>query len=157
MSFTYSRILPKRLYTTVNSYTSTAMKVHCAIFSPQPHLKFCNQSQCSSTLDLHKIFIVSFTVFTRSLIVKRQIASISRRELFRCDEAFENEIAAYRYLIPVFRKHYPHQVPYPICLFAGKDCDGEVVILEDLCESGYQMVNRLQGLDYDHCKIVVKV
>ncbi|KAG4073260.1 hypothetical protein HA402_008606 [Bradysia odoriphaga] len=96
------------------------------------------------------------SVFTRTLIVKRQIASLSRRQLFRCDEAFENEIAAYCHLIPVFREHYPHQVPYPLCFFAGKDNDGEVVILEDLCESGYKMVNRLKGLDYDHCKIVVQ-
>ncbi|KAJ6635338.1 hypothetical protein Bhyg_13923 [Pseudolycoriella hygida] len=94
--------------------------------------------------------------FTRTLIVKRQIASISRRELFRCDEAFENEIAAYCHLVPVFRQHYPQHVPFPICLFAGRDSDGEVVILEDLCESGYKMVNRLKGLDYSHCKIVVQ-
>lgn len=89
--------------------------------------------------------------------MKRQIPSVSRRELFRCDEAFENEIAAYCHVIPVFRKNFPQQVPYPICLFAGKDIDGEVVVLEDLCETGYKMVNRLKGLDYDHCKIVVQV
>lgn len=108
---------------------------------------------------MHKVLPSSFMfpAFTRSLIVKRQIASISRRELFRCDEAFENEIAAYCHLIPVFRNYFPNEVPYPICLFAGKDCDGEVVVLEDLCESGYKMVNRLKGLDYDHCKIVVQV
>lgn len=104
-----------------------------------------------------KIFFLLFTVFTRSLIVKRQIASVSRRELFRCDEAFENEIAAYCHLIPVFRKYFPSQVPYPICLFAGVDDEGELIILEDLCESGYKMVDRLKGLDYDHCKIVVQV
>lgn len=89
--------------------------------------------------------------------MKRQIASLSRRELFRCDEAFENEISAYCHLIPVFRENFPQQVPYPICLFAGKDSDGEVIVLEDLCESGYRMVDRLRGLDYDHCKIVVQV
>lgn len=98
------------------------------------------------------------TEYSRTIIVKRQIPSTSRRQLFRCDEAFINEIAAYCNLIPIFRQFATKShVPYPQCLFAGTDNDGEVVVLEDLRVAGYQMVDRLKGLDYDHCKVVMQV
>ena len=42
-------------------------------------------------------------------------------------------------------------------MFAGQDTNGDIVVLEDLCQSGYKMVDRLKGLDYDHCKIVLQV
>jgi Ecdysteroid kinase-like family len=81
----------------------------------------------------------------------------ARRELFRCDPAFENEIAAYRHLMPVLKKFSNNNLPYPSCLFAGHDQDGEIIAMEDLSEQGYTMANRLQGLDFEHCALVLKV
>lgn len=101
--------------------------------------------------------MIFFTVYHRQFIVKRQIPSISRRQLFRCNEAFSNEISAYCHLISTFRTFTKGMVPYPQCIFAGYDDHGDAVILEDLRQSGYRMVNRLKGLDYEHCKIVMKV
>lgn len=40
----------------------------------------------------------------RHLIVKRQIANLERRQLFRCDQAFLNEIGAYCDVIPKLRQ-----------------------------------------------------
>lgn len=43
------------------------------------------------------------------------------------------------------------------CLFAGADQNGELIVLDDLKQYGYRMANRLKGLDYNHCKIVLQV
>lgn len=95
--------------------------------------------------------------YCRSLIVKRQIACTTRRQLFRCDEAFSNEIAAYSHLVPAFQEFTVQtNLPYPICLYAGMDDYGELVVMEDLRETGYKMVDRLKGLDYAHCKVVMQ-
>uniref|UniRef100_A0A1B0CSX9 CHK kinase-like domain-containing protein n=2 Tax=Lutzomyia longipalpis TaxID=7200 RepID=A0A1B0CSX9_LUTLO len=95
--------------------------------------------------------------YQRKLIVKRQISSISRRQLFRCDEAFANEIAAYTKVLPHLRRFSGNRLPYPKCLFAGfDDAEKEVIIFEDLCESGFEMEDRLKGLDYAHCSLVMK-
>lgn len=90
--------------------------------------------------------------------MKRQIPCEYRRELFRCKIAFENEIAAYQQIIPLFRDIVTHITnPYPECMFAGQDEHGDAVMLEDLRESNFKMVNRLVGLDLEHSKIVMKV
>ena len=95
--------------------------------------------------------------YTTSLIIKRQIADAKRRELFRCDKAFENEIAAYSYLIPVLKKFSNDNLPYPQLLFAGKDSLGEIIAMEDLSQQGYKMANRIEGLDFEHCSLALKV
>jgi Ecdysteroid kinase-like family len=101
---------------------------------------------------------VSCTDLQKYLIVKRQIPSRSRRELFRCDAAFGNEIAAYCQLIPILKKFSRIELPLPECIFAGVDDDGgEIVVLEDLTEVGYGMADRFKGLDYLQCSVVMKV
>ncbi|GAB0091880.1 uncharacterized protein DMENIID0001_067710 [Sergentomyia squamirostris] len=95
--------------------------------------------------------------YQRKLIVKRQISSISRRQLFRCDEAFANEIAAYTKVLPLLRRFSGNRLPYPRCLFAGVDeHQKEAIILEDLCESAFEMEDRLKGLDYPRCSLVIQ-
>lgn len=98
--------------------------------------------------------------YQRSLIVKRQIPNLARRKLYRCDQAFANEINAYTEITPQFykiAKTIDLAIPFVDCLFAGLDELGEIVVLEDLRSMGYRMANRLKGLDYMHCKIVVQV
>lgn len=99
-------------------------------------------------------FVVEFMT---SLIIKRQIACKTRRELFRCDEAFANEITAYCQLVPVLKKFCRDSIPVPVCLFAGTDLLGDIVVLEDLNRQGFKMRNRLKGLDFEHCRVVMKV
>lgn len=91
------------------------------------------------------------------MIIKRHILDKKRRELFRCDYAFANEIAAYCHLIPVLKNFTIETLPYPECLFAGCDEAGEIIAMEDLTQTNYQMVKRQQGLDFEHCSVVLKV
>jgi hypothetical protein len=49
------------------------------------------------------------------------------------------------------------ELPLPDCIFAGVDGDGEIVVLEDLTDVGYGMADRLKGLDYQQCSVVMKV
>lgn len=91
------------------------------------------------------------------MIIKRHILDKKRRELFRCDYAFANEIAAYCHLMPVLKTFSHDSLPYPNCLFAGCDEAGEIIAMEDLTHHGYKMVNRQQGLDFEHCSVVLKV
>lgn len=102
------------------------------------------------------LFAISLE-YSTSLIIKRQIEDIKRRELFRCDNAFTNEIAAYCHLIPVLKTFSNDSLPYPNCLFAGCDDRGEIIAMEDLSRHGYQMANRVQGLDFEHCSLVMRV
>ncbi|XP_061392000.1 uncharacterized protein LOC133327499 [Musca vetustissima] len=90
-----------------------------------------------------------------SVIIKRQIPSLSRRQLYRCDEAFCNEIMAYNHVIPLLDRYMSESV-FPKCFYAGHDDVGEIIVLEDLKEIGYRMQNRLTGLDLNFCELVMK-
>lgn len=92
--------------------------------------------------------------------MKRQIENLARRKLFRCDQAFANEIVAYTKVTPKFHQIADNiglPIPFVDCLFAGADDLGEMIVLDDLKLFGYRMANRLKGLDYKHCKIVLQV
>lgn len=104
------------------------------------------------------------------MIAKRPILRRSRRQLFRCDEAFANEIAAFTLLVPQLEAIDVRALPFPRCLFAGTDAAGALIVLEDLRSTlpsiggtniggggGYMMVDRLRGLDYTHCRLVMQV
>lgn len=84
---------------------------------------------------------------------------MARRQLFRCDVAFLNEMSAYAHVVPCMREFVTNSsyLPLPQCLFAGADAYGDLIALEDLVPSGHRMANRLKGLDYSHCKIVMQV
>uniref|UniRef100_A0A1I8P5Y5 CHK kinase-like domain-containing protein n=2 Tax=Stomoxys calcitrans TaxID=35570 RepID=A0A1I8P5Y5_STOCA len=90
-----------------------------------------------------------------SIIIKRQIPSLSRRQLYRCDEAFCNEINAYNHIVPLLDRYMPDTI-FPKCFYAGHDGKGEIIVLEDLKEEGFRMQNRIKGLELNHCEIVMK-
>ncbi|XP_017109951.2 uncharacterized protein [Drosophila bipectinata] len=103
---------------------------------------------------------------TVTVIVKRQIASLSRRQLYRCEEAFSNEINAYRHLVPLLAAHSRQQL-FPVCHIADshdrgppQDSNGEagepIIVLQDLKTLGYQMKDRLVGLELGDCILVMK-
>lgn len=99
-------------------------------------------------------------VYERHLIVKRQIDNLERRQLFRSDLAFANEIIAYCSIVPKLKEisySDDQKLPFVECLYAGSDCIDDIIVLEDLKPLGYHMSNRLKGLDYQHCKIVLQV
>lgn len=112
-------------------------------------------------------FLIIFPVcldvdtYQRSLIVKRQLPNMARRELFRADRAFANEITSYTKVMPDFHRFADSialSIPFVNCLFAGNDEAGEdLIVLDDLKPYGFRMANRLKGLDYTHCKIALQV
>ncbi|XP_021705818.1 uncharacterized protein LOC5572842 [Aedes aegypti] len=95
-------------------------------------------------------------VFNISLIFKRQIVNLQRRKLFRADEAFANEINAYGQLVPVMRRFSQDQLPFPVCHYAGKDTEGDLIVMEDLTCSGFYMVDRRRNLSYRQCRTVLE-
>ncbi|XP_002028025.2 uncharacterized protein LOC6602998 isoform X1 [Drosophila persimilis] len=94
-----------------------------------------------------------------TVIVKRQIPSLSRRQLYRCEEAFSNEINAYRHLVPLLRR-YSQQPLFPLCHIAESHDQSEtgepIIVLQDLKALGYRMKDRLDGLELEHCLLVMK-
>lgn len=60
-------------------------------------------------------------------------------------------------MVPVFKKFSRNRLPFPNCLFAGTDHNGNIVVLEDLDIQGYKMANRLRGLNYEYCSVVMQV
>jgi Ecdysteroid kinase-like family len=59
--------------------------------------------------------------------------------------------------MPMMKEFTNDNLPYPRCLFAGHDHAGEIIAMEDLSVQGYTMANRVQGLDFEHCALVMKV
>ncbi|XP_030571430.1 uncharacterized protein LOC115770332 [Drosophila novamexicana] len=94
-----------------------------------------------------------------SVIIKRQIASISRRQLYRCGEAFTNEINVYQHVVPLLCR-YSQQPLFPQCHIAALDDGGPsgepIIVLQDLKALGFRMKNRLAGLELRHCLLVMK-
>ncbi|KAH8370343.1 hypothetical protein KR093_003119 [Drosophila rubida] len=94
-----------------------------------------------------------------SVIIKRQIASLSRRQLYRCEEAFTNEIQMYQHVVPLLCR-YSRQPMFPQCHLADKDdgsSNGEaIIVLQDLKALGFRMQNRLAGLELRQCLLVMK-
>ncbi|RZF32681.1 hypothetical protein LSTR_LSTR004109 [Laodelphax striatellus] len=94
--------------------------------------------------------------FRRVLLVKRQssgVGAVTTRRSKRSDPAFCNEAAAYDVVLPALRPP-PSQPPLPFaqCLYASS----HLLILHDLCQDGYVMADRRQGVDFHHCRLVLQ-
>lgn len=93
-----------------------------------------------------------------SIIYKCLPESILRREAFKSDELFCNEVAFYNKIWPAllsFQKQWNVHNPFksiPKCYLAQNDC----VVLKDLKREGYVMPDRRQGLSVEQCYFVLK-
>lgn len=95
-----------------------------------------------------------------SIIYKCLPESISRREAFKSDELFCNEVGFYTKIWPAlndFQKQWMHQVKTPFkaipkCYLAQND----LVILRDLREIGFVMPDRRNGLTVEQSYCVMK-
>ncbi|VVC94741.1 unnamed protein product [Leptidea sinapis] len=96
--------------------------------------------------------------WTGSIIYKCLPESILRREAFKSDELFCNEVAFYKKIWPKlssFQDHWNLAHPFrsiPTCYLAQND----LVILKDLKEQGFVMPDRRQGLTIEQCYVVLK-
>ncbi|XP_050355034.1 uncharacterized protein LOC126776500 [Nymphalis io] len=94
-----------------------------------------------------------------SIIYKCLPESILRREAFKSDELFCNEVAFYTKIWPALSKFQSQweKVTHPFksipkCYLAQND----LVILKDLKELGFVMPDRTQGLSLEQCYFVLK-
>lgn len=82
------------------------------------------------------------------LIVKTPLSSLEEKYGFM----YDNEVAFYNKFIPKTYNYIKHDLvpkhyssPIPRC-----------IVLEDLCNYGYKMVDRYDLLDLEHCKLYIK-
>lgn len=93
-----------------------------------------------------------------SIIYKCLPESIIRREAFKSDELFRNEVAFYNKIWPAlssFQSKWDVKNPFksiPKCYLARSDC----VVLKDLKQDGFVMPDRRQGLTIEECYTVMQ-
>lgn len=87
--------------------------------------------------------------YCKSFISKSLPRSEYHKEVFQTRELFANEATMYR-LLPILLGKKQKIVAN--CLFA----DTEQIILEDLKPQGFLLADRIEGLDFDHTKIVLE-
>lgn len=94
-----------------------------------------------------------------SIIYKCLPESVLRREAFKSDELFCNEVAFYNKIWPTLAKFESQwdKVTHPFksipkCYLAQSD----MVILKDLKQLGFVMPDRRQGLTIEQCYFVLK-
>ncbi|KDR23004.1 uncharacterized protein LOC110841346 isoform X2 [Zootermopsis nevadensis] len=81
-----------------------------------------------------------------------------RRQAFKSDVLFRNEVAFYTKTLPVlleFQASRDVSTPFRAAPRCYRACDTELV-LEDLCSRGFVMTDRKAGLDADHCKAAMR-
>ncbi|XP_063231564.1 uncharacterized protein LOC134536003 isoform X2 [Bacillus rossius redtenbacheri] len=90
----------------------------------------------------------------RSLIYKCLPADPARREAFKSDALFRNEVVFYTRALPALLAFQGQRDVFravPRCYLAQSD----VIVLEDLVARGFTMADRKAGLDHVHCKAVL--
>lgn len=93
-----------------------------------------------------------------SVIYKCLPESIARREAFKSDELFCNEVAFYNKIWPAlskFQSQWPIGNPFksiPTCYLARNDC----VVLKDLKQYGFVMPDRKKGLSVEQTHILLE-
>lgn len=96
--------------------------------------------------------------YRRSVVTKKQPANLARREMFRCGPVFRNETSVYCTVLPTFQRFFNNKVtfPFPKSLHADHKLRDDLIVLEDLGPEGFSMTNRIEGLDFDHCRLVLQ-
>ncbi|XP_046679503.1 uncharacterized protein LOC124366938 [Homalodisca vitripennis] len=93
-----------------------------------------------------------------SLVCKFQCENAQRRERFRTDFQFWNEVLVYQDIVPMFPINVLDILPQ---FYFGVSTlmeapENDVVILENLIPSGYRLTKERVFLDYDHCALVFR-
>lgn len=102
-------------------------------------------------------FKITDLIFT--WILKHQVSNANRNRIFRCREAFVNEIVAYSDIVPVLAGMLADdpQLPMPQVLFCDEKIEEKFLAFEDLFFNGFEMAQRDKGLDLKACSLIVKV
>jgi hypothetical protein len=98
-----------------------------------------------------------------NVVVKSPPDNVQRRETFGTMKLFEREVFVYAELLPIFvkfqtEKKVPESIGFfnfPKCYLAeyDRESDDAIIILEDLRDSGYKMVDKHIPINYEHAKL----
>ncbi|XP_055850062.1 uncharacterized protein LOC129914738 [Episyrphus balteatus] len=96
-------------------------------------------------------------IWEKSVICKRLPENIARREAYKSDKLFRNEVEFYTNIIPELIKFQRTRIAdtfqaIPKCYLARQD----LLIMEDLRTRGFKMPDRKNGLSIDEVKCVLK-
>ncbi|CAB3226322.1 unnamed protein product [Arctia plantaginis] len=97
------------------------------------------------------------------VVLKYMPESISRKLKFRAYDFYKNEIGFYEVVLPeLLRFQSTKNVKEPFdnyakLVFAQSDGSNDVICLEDANLHGFRGAVRQEGIDLDHCKIIMKV
>ncbi|ALC49699.1 CG2004 [Drosophila busckii] len=99
-----------------------------------------------------------------SLVLKLPPQNAIRRKQFFARACFEREILAYEQFLPLLQRYQEQQsVPasecfehYACCLLTRQDEPNECLVLEDLCQAGYQLHSRFEPLTPAHVRLVMR-
>ncbi|XP_063216108.1 uncharacterized protein LOC134527388 [Bacillus rossius redtenbacheri] len=101
--------------------------------------------------------------YSMSLIVKSLPPNIGRRKTFRSLDFFGNEVAFYEKVLSKFMAFQEKKKPkHPFIEIPGfykalVDGENDFISLEDLAPAGYKSTSRLEGLDYAHTSMAMKI
>lgn len=70
--------------------------------------------------------------------------------------AFKKEIGFYTKILPKMLS-MGLSLPYAECYHAHSENESDFLVLEDLCENGYRLTDWRNGIDFEHCAVVLKV
>jgi Ecdysteroid kinase-like family len=85
------------------------------------------------------------------------------RDALKCYKFVKNEEAFYSLVVPSMNsfwqdaaKNKNNQLPTAQYYYSCSDDKNDVLVLEDLRERGFTMADRMNGLDFDHCLLVMQ-
>ncbi|CAH0562112.1 unnamed protein product [Brassicogethes aeneus] len=110
-------------------------------------------------LDGHKKTNDGFDQWTTSIIYKCLPESAARREAYKSEKLFRNEVAFYTKVMPLYEKFQKSKEnilsstfqAIPKCYYARDN----LIVLEDLRLSGYEMADRKVGLNFKQITAVL--
>lgn len=98
-----------------------------------------------------------------NFIFKYPPGSKEYRDALKSYKFVKNEEAFYSLIVPSMNsfwqgatKNKQNRLPTPQYYYSCSDDKNDVLVLEDLRERGFTMADRIKGLDFDHCMLVVQ-
>ncbi|XP_050436496.1 uncharacterized protein LOC126843172 [Adelges cooleyi] len=108
---------------------------------------------------VYRVLLYGDAGWTKSMIYKVLPKNVQARENFKSEMLFDNEVRFYKKAHTALMEYQDSKnirdpfVGVPKCYFAESD----IIVLEDMRCKGFVMMDRLKGLDLDHCRAVLKV
>lgn len=116
-------------------------------------------SEASGVLATHSRVFVNVQVGTSNkcfqFFVKSYPEQDSTKAFAKEFGAFKKEVGFYTEILQELIR-FGVSLPYAVCYHGRTDDVNDFVVLEDLSKSEYRLVNRRNGLDFEHCAVTLK-